>query len=83
MLAILVAASMTCAPFAQVDQALKSMGETIVLMGKTPDGYVVVYAAGDGSTWTLVTVEPGAEGEKTCLISSGEGIRFAKTAKGA
>lgn len=80
MLGAFVAAAVACAPFAQVDQALKSIGEKVVMMGRTAQGYLVVYSTPDGETWTVVTVE---EGEKTCLVSEGRGLRMAAPAKGA
>lgn len=84
MLPLLVAAAVACAPFAAVDAHLKSIGENIVIMGKTDEGYLVIYSTPNGESWTIVTVDDKDESEKTCLLSVGRGMRLAApTGRGA
>ncbi len=80
MLWMLAAASMACAPFEKVNETLEGMGEKIIVVGRTNEGYVLVYATKDGKTWTIVSVDHEA---KACVVADGGQLRMVSPGRGA
>ena len=75
-----VIASENCGTFQEADKLLKGMGEDMVAMGKTKEGFLIIYSTPNGESWTMVTVDQEA---KTCIIAEGTGMRAAPKPKGA
>jgi hypothetical protein len=55
------------------------VGEKIVIVGRTNEGYILVYATQDGKTWTIVSVDHEA---KTCIIADGGELKMAAPGRG-
>ena len=74
-----VVASEMCAPFEKANEALTAVGEKIVIVGRTNEGYILVYATQDGKTWTIVSVDHEA---KACIIADGGELKMAAPGRG-
>lgn len=73
-------ASENCATFEKADEYLRGLGETMMSIGKTKDGFLVFYSTPNGESWTILTVDQEA---KTCIIADGTGMRAAPRPRGA
>jgi len=74
-----VAASELCLPFEKANEVLTGAGEKIVIVGRTNEGYILVYATEGGTTWTIVSVNHEA---KTCILADGGELKMAAPGRG-
>jgi hypothetical protein len=79
MLGFILASAILCAPFDKANEALEAIGEKIIMVGRTSEGYVLVYATKDGMTWTIVSVDHEA---KACVVADGGQLRMVSPGRG-